>query len=135
MSGGEIYSNAATDTGGGVQVSGGTFTFSAGTIRSNNAGTGSAGGGGGVGVSSGTATMSGGVIRNNQANSYCWGGGVLISGGRLNLSSNIMIYGSANGGGNANTANSNSALYVAGGTVSPAYGSTNWTIQRGDGVL
>jgi hypothetical protein len=65
MSGGSISGNTAPSSGGGgVYVSGGTFTMSGGSISGNTASSSAVSpyGGGGVRVSDGTFTMSGGTI-------------------------------------------------------------------------
>jgi uncharacterized repeat protein (TIGR02543 family) len=78
MSGGEISGNTASQ-GGGVYVtgSGSTFTMNGGEISGNTASGSSSYGGGVYVASSGSFTMSGGEISGNTANS---GGGVSCSG-------------------------------------------------------
>jgi hypothetical protein len=74
MSNGAISGNTVSSSGGGVHVSGGTFTMSGGAISGNIA----SGGGGGVLVKNagGTFTMSGGAISGNTSPSA--GGGVYV---------------------------------------------------------
>jgi hypothetical protein len=88
MSGGTISGNSA-NYGGGVYADGGTFTMSGGTINGNTA----TNYGGGVYMDGGTFTMSGGTISGNTATNY--GGGVYVgSGGTFTKQSGGVIYGS-----------------------------------------
>ena len=112
MSGGSIYANEATVSGGGgvYVASGGTFTMSGGSITKNTASQGSIGGGVYV-ASGGTFTMSGGSITENSATSSDGGGVYVADGGIFTMSVSASITGNTaasykNGGG----------VYVAGGT-------------------
>ncbi|MDR1901800.1 MAG: hypothetical protein LBQ88_05885 [Treponema sp.] len=121
MSGGTISGNTASSGGGGgggVFVSGGTFTMSGGTISGNTASSASVGKGGGVYVSSGgTFTMSGGTISGNTASSS-FGGGVYVYLGAFTMSGGtISGNSSASGGGVAVTSGT---FTKQGGTI---YGS------------
>jgi hypothetical protein len=124
MSGGSITGNSTTVAsgydsppivyGGGVHMTGGTFSMSGGTISENfayyNGGGVSTGGGG----SSGTFTMSGGTITGNSAYS---GGGVSVSGGTFTMSKGTIV-------GNSAIATNFSSGSAGGGGVSVGYGST-----------
>jgi hypothetical protein len=115
-----ITGNTNTNTsssGGGVNVSGGAFTMSAGTISGNEA---LSKVGGGVYTYEGTFKMSGGTIRGNKAGSG--GGGVYINNTAFFTKepanggdTSGTIYG-ADGGELANTATNNlgHAVFVAG---------------------
>jgi hypothetical protein len=75
MTGGNIQGNVSNfSVGGGVYVGGGTFIMSGGVIQNNTGNS-----GGGVYIYSGTFTMSGGVIQNNTASAYGYGGGVYVN--------------------------------------------------------
>jgi hypothetical protein len=72
--GSKIAGNSSSSSGGGVHVSGGTFTMNGGEVSGNS----SSSNGGGVYVSGGTFTMNGGEITGNTA--FDWGGGVCVYG-------------------------------------------------------
>ena len=85
LNSGEISGNTSFPTsggrGGGVYVSGGTFTMTGGKISGNTASGSGGGRGGGVYVDGGTFTMSGGEISGNTlSGSSGLGGGVFIDG-------------------------------------------------------
>jgi hypothetical protein len=96
MNGGEISGNTATNAGGGVHVTNGTFTMNGGMISKNTAR------GGGIFVGSGTVTMNDGTIRGNNSDSQ--GGGVEVSGGTFTMHGGII--------------NGNTASNVGGGVFS-----------------
>jgi hypothetical protein len=102
MKGGTITNHEATN-GGGVNVDGGTFNMSDGTINGNTATT----NGGGVYVTSGAFTMSGGTISKNKATTN--GGGVYVASGTFTKTKGT-IYG--DGDLLANTATNGHAVYV-----------------------
>jgi hypothetical protein len=108
MSGGKILGNTAS-SGGGVYITGGTFTLSGGEISGNTA---PGGGGGGVYVSGSSRkssfTMSGGKIYSN-ATSNNSGGGVYVSSSTFTMSGG-EIYSNTSGGGNGG------GVYVPGST-------------------
>ena len=86
MNGGSIYDNKALE-GGGVRISGGSFTMNNGARIYNN----TAGSGGGVVVVNGSFTMeSGSVISGNSASK---GGGVQINGGTFTMNEGAVISG------------------------------------------
>jgi hypothetical protein len=98
--------NNNSNGGGGVYVSGGTFTMNGGEIRSNVAGN-----GGGVYVDGGTFTMKGGTISKNQATN---GGGVYVGvNGKFSKDGGI-IYGEDNpaNGNKAESIGKGHAVYV-----------------------
>ena len=76
MEGGSITGNTAADDGGGVYVSGGSFTLAGGSITGNEAKT----SGGGVYVADGSFTLAGGSITGNEAKTS--GGGVFVADGK-----------------------------------------------------
>jgi hypothetical protein len=126
--GSKITGNAGGGDGGGVYVSGGTFTMSGGTISGNEVRSDSSSyGGGGVCVVGGTFTMSGGTISGNKGlygMSYIYtrdaGGGVYVSrGGTFTMSGNAQISG-----------NTGSGVYVVGGAFTM---SGNAQIRGNDG--
>jgi hypothetical protein len=113
--GSKITDNISSSSGGGVYVSGGTFTMSGGTISGNTASS-----GGGVFVSgsvyaSVTFTMSGGTISDNTAAAFSpslsSGGGVYVGGGGTFTMSGGTI------SGNAASYNSSSSYSSYGGGV------------------
>jgi hypothetical protein len=90
--GGKITGNIAyASVGGGVFVSGGTFTMEGGEI-SGNTSTGGSGGGVYVGPS-GIFTMSGGEIKGNTAGLLSKGGGVYVNGSATFTKNGGTIYG------------------------------------------
>jgi uncharacterized repeat protein (TIGR02543 family) len=115
-----IYTSTSNVSGGGVYISGGTFTMSGGEISGNTAYARSGdfnfvtsnAYGGGVCVSGGSFTMSGGKISGNTAqassqsfssgstSSYAYGGGVYVSGGTFTMSGG-EIYGNTAYAGNS----------------------------------
>ena len=120
MSGGEISNNTASSygRGGGVYVTGGTFTMSGGEISNNTA---AIYGGGGVYVNSGTFTMSGGEISGNYARDDRFigygGGGVWVDSGKFTMSGDATIsdnIGSYGGG----VFVSSGTFTMSGGTIS-----------------
>jgi len=114
--------------GGGVYVSGGTFTMEGGKI-SNNTASSSTSNGGGVYVStSGTFTMSGGEISSNTASgSYSNGGGVYVDGGTFNMS---------NGKISSNTSAIGGGVFIYSGIFNMNSGeiSTNIASSNGGGI-
>jgi hypothetical protein len=127
MSGGTISGNTASSSsygGGGVSVSGGTFTMLEGAISGNTTVSSSSSyGGGGVSVSGGAFTMSGGTISGNTAS---YGGGVRVSDGTFRKNPGIggnssgVIYGSEATGADVNdvalkntASSSGSAIYCS----------------------
>ena len=81
--GSKISGNTALSShGGGVYISGGTFTMNGGIISGNTTRNTNSVSGGGVCVSSGTFTMNGGTISGNTA---VYGGGVYISDGTFTM--------------------------------------------------
>ncbi|MDR2417480.1 MAG: hypothetical protein LBD79_00310, partial [Treponema sp.] len=121
--GSKITGNNGGASGGGVYVSGGTFTMSGGIISGNSAtGTSTSGdAGGGVYVSGGTFEMSGGTISDNTASGcYSSGGGVYMN-GTFKKESGGIIYGSNETGNDTsgnplkNTASNGHAVYTYSG--------------------
>ncbi|GHV74836.1 hypothetical protein AGMMS49940_21380 [Spirochaetia bacterium] len=117
--GNNVYSNSPYGGGGGVYVSGGTFTMSGGEISGNTATASTSQNssyGGGVYISGGTFTMSGGKISENTASSssssasYSYGGGVYVNGGTFTMSGGEI-------GGNTASSSSSSTSYSYGGGV------------------
>jgi hypothetical protein len=103
MSGGEISGNTG-GLGGGVYVSSGSFTMSGGEISGNT----DSSSGGGVYVSGGGSfTMSGGEISGNTASSGLSGGGVFVWGGSFEMSGGEI---------SGNTSSSGGGVYVNEGT-------------------
>ncbi|MCL1847972.1 MAG: hypothetical protein FWF91_08460, partial [Coriobacteriia bacterium] len=76
IAGGDISDNVASNGGGGLHVSAGSFSLSNGIISNNSTTTGS---GGGIYFAGGSPTMTGGTISLNQANGS--GGGVVVAAG------------------------------------------------------
>jgi parallel beta-helix repeat protein len=88
-----------TSGGGGVNMTGGTFTMNGGTVRDNTAAT-----GGGVYPGGGVFTMNGGTISGNTATGATpvqGGGGVFVGGGNFTMSGGAVSGNTAasNGGG------------------------------------
>jgi hypothetical protein len=123
ITGNTFYAAASPAYGGGVYVSGGTFTMNGGTISGNiTYSSSSAYGGGGVYISGGTFTMSGGEISGNT------GSGVSVfSGGTF-----IMYDGKISD----NTSGSSGGGVTVGGTFTMSGGeiSGNTTSGSGGGV-
>ncbi len=109
MNGGAISGNHATNNGGGVFLNGGKFIMNGGAISGNTAN----GSGGGVFVNSGVFTMNGGTISGNTATdtgtSDCGGGGVYMLDGEINLKGGTIT-------GN-NTAENGGGLYYRNGVL------------------
>ena len=82
---GVITGGKTTGNGGGVSITGGTFTLKNGTIEGN-----SANNGGGVSYTGGTFNMIGGTIQYNEGNGNT--GGVLVTGNDFNMSSGTIQY-------------------------------------------
>ncbi|MDR2184741.1 MAG: hypothetical protein LBO80_03600 [Treponema sp.] len=99
MRGGQITGNRTIMDGGGVWISGGTFTMERGTI-SENAAENSSGNGGGVSIgwadNGGTFVMKGGVIKKNVAGNY--GGGVYVGNSGIFTMEGGTIYGTSSNG-------------------------------------
>jgi fibronectin type 3 domain-containing protein len=121
-SGSKIFGNTNSQSsnyayGGGVYVSGGTFTMSGGTISSNTVASSIYGLGGGVYVNSGTFTMTGGTISGNTSSG---GGGVyMYSSGTFTMSGGTISGNNAtssNGGGVC--VSSSVTFTMSGGTIS-----------------
>jgi len=92
---GVILQNNTAQWGGGVAISGGTFTMYGGTIKGNN----TTNGGGGVYVGGGTFNMTGGSISINTVTTGGGGkgGGVYVAGGTFKMSGNASVsYNSSN---------------------------------------
>jgi hypothetical protein len=89
MSGGAVSGNTFSSSGGdrgggGVYVSGGSFTMSGGTVSGNTSY-----GGGGVYVSEGSFTMSGGMVSGNTSDA---GGGVyVVNEGSFSMNGNAVV--------------------------------------------
>jgi hypothetical protein len=114
-SGSKITGNTASPSysssyGGGVYMSGGTFTMNGGEISGNTASSSDYYTyGGGVYMSDGTFTMNGGEISGNTASSsnyYARGGGVYVNSGTFIKESGGTIYGSDASDSLKNTASS-----------------------------
>jgi hypothetical protein len=93
--------------GGGVYVSGGTFTMSGGTISGNTSSSGSGSYGGGVYVSGGTFTMSGGTISDNTS-SFSGSGVYVSSGGTFSMRGGTI---------SGNTSGIGGGVYVSSGGI------------------
>jgi len=111
--------NSYSAVGGGVYVSGGTFTMNGGEISGNTVSANYSAYGGGVYVtSSGTFTMNDGKISGNtvsasssSSNYKYGGGGVYVSGGTFTMNGGEIS------GNTASTSSTSSTLYVFGGGV------------------
>jgi uncharacterized repeat protein (TIGR02543 family) len=114
MSGGAISGNTATSFGGGVYVIDGTFMMSGGAISGNT----SYSYGGGVSVYNGTFTMSGEAISGNTA--YSYGGGVYVTGGTFTMSGGAISDNTASYGGGGVYVNGGTFIKQSGGAI---YGS------------
>jgi hypothetical protein len=127
---GNTNSYFSSNYGGGVYVTGGTFTMSGGEISGNTASSSYSSSGGGVYVSDGTFTMNGGEISGNTAShsSYSFGGGVYVAYGTFTM----------NGGeisGNTSSSSYGGGVYVAGGTFTMSGGAISGnTAGSGGGV-
>ena len=117
MNGGKIDHNV-TQAGGGVNIGGGTFIMTSGSI-SGNAADGYDGGGVLIGTQGGTFSMSGGIISGNTATRY--GGGVVVRAGVINLSGNPTIVDNNAG------ASGNNIYLLAGRTITVTGNLTNTT--------
>ena len=117
--------------GGGVYVSGGTFTMNGGEISGNNTTTipgvshpYDKAYGGGVYMNGGTFTMNGGAISGNTTNSTSsstYGGGVYVSGGTFTMNGGTISGNTASGynyGGGVYIDSSSSSFTMNGGTIS-----------------
>ena len=110
------------NTGGGVQVAGGTFTLSGGTVSSNT----SSSSGAGVYAGSGSFTMSGGTISSNTTTGY--GGGIgIASGVTVTMSGGTISSNKAANGGGVDVYGT---FNMSGGTI----GSSNNATGNGGGV-
>jgi hypothetical protein len=131
MSGGAISGNTGGNQGGGVYVSGGTFTMEAGTISGNTVAAGMGNEYGGGVYSSGTFTMSGGAISGNTAStastdySYSSYGGGVYSSGTFTMSGGEI---SGNTASTTYASSSYSSIYSYGGGV---YSSGTFTMSGG----
>jgi hypothetical protein len=118
----KITGNTTSYSGGGVDVSSGTFTMRGGTISGNTTSDPNNFGGGGVYVSGGVFTMSGGIISCNTTSNY--GGGVYVDGSTLFTMSGGTI--------SKNTANCGGGVYVNGGAFTKQTGGTIYGSGAGD---
>ena len=112
--------------GGGVYVSGGTFTMSGGSITGNEATT----NGGGVYVKGGTFTMSGGTIGGDaegDTNTATDGGGVYVNGGTFKVSGSPKITGNHKGSSSGDKNN----VYLPSGKRITVDGALNEAAQIG----
>jgi len=118
LTGSAITGNTNTsNTGGGVQITGGTLTINGGKIIGNNA---TSNGGGGVALSSGTFTMNSGEISGNTTNGN--GGGVYMGWGTFTMYGGKIAGNSTNtnGGGIRLHSSTTPNLRIVTGTI---YGS------------
>jgi hypothetical protein len=131
-SGSKITGNTASpsyssSSGGGVYMSGGTFTMNGGEISGNTASSSDYNTyGGGVYMSGGTFTMNGGEISGNTAsssNSYAYGGGVYMSDGTFTMNGGEI---------SGNTASSPNYYYASGGGV---YVNSGTFIKESSGTI
>ena len=123
MTGGSIAGNTAPGGGGVYVYDSGTFTMSGGSITGNTANS-----GGGVYVgSNGTFTMSGGSITGNIARSA--GGGVGVLSGTFNMTDGTIAGNTATYYGGGVNAYSNESITMSGGTI------TGNTANEGGGVF
>jgi TolB-like protein len=120
--GATISNGASSGNGGGVYVSGGTFTMSGGTISGNTASYGG-GGGGGVFVNSGTFTMSGGTISGNTSS---YGGGVYVNSGTFTMSGGTISGNTVSGGYGGGVSVYSSGVFIkTSGTIDGTNSATN----------
>ena len=121
MNSGSLITGNNTDSGGGgIYVSGGSFTMNGGTISGNNTDS----GGGGIYVYGGSFTMNGGTISGNNAD---YGGGIYVSGGSFTMNGGTISGNNADYGG---------GIYASDGsyTINDGIISGNTAIGSGGGV-
>lgn len=121
ITGGEIYSNTATNgPGGGVYLNRSDVSFTNGIVRNNEASS----MGGGMYVNDANLTVTGGTFKENIAGNN--GGGVYINGGDVKINSGSILS-------NTSTSGAGGGLYASDGKVTLSGGEVSSNISKSNG--